>query len=53
MKADDFMPGEIGNAGIKAEIERYEAERSRAHRAVMWRVPVFDGLTLAVIFAIA
>ena len=53
MKADDFMPGEAAIAGIKAEIERYEAERSWAHRAVMWRVPVSDGLTLAVIFAIA
>ena len=32
MKADDFMPGEAAIAGIKADIERYEAERSRAHR---------------------
>jgi hypothetical protein len=53
MKADDFMPGEASVAGIKAEIERYEAERGRTHRAVMWRVPVFDGLTLAAVFAIA
>jgi hypothetical protein len=53
MKADDFMPDEAAVAGIKADIERYEAERSRTHCAVMWRVPVFDGLTLAVIFAIA
>ncbi|HEY6632296.1 MAG TPA: hypothetical protein VIZ90_12655 [Rhizobiaceae bacterium] len=53
MGADQFMPGEGAIAGIRADIERYEAERGRAHRAVMWRVPVFDGLTLAAIFAIA
>jgi len=53
MRADEFMPGEAAVAGIRADIERYEAERSRAHRAVLWRVPVFDGLVLAAIFAIA
>jgi hypothetical protein len=53
MKADEFMPGEGAIAGIRADIERYEAERGRAHRAVMWRVPVFDGLVLAAIFALA
>lgn len=53
MDAKDFMPDDEVIAGIKADLERYEAERSRTHRAVMWRVPVFDGLTLAVIFAIA
>lgn len=53
MQAKDFLPGDEVIAGIKADIERYEAERSRAHRAVMWRIPVFDGLALAAIFAIA
>ena len=53
MRADEFMPGEAAVAGIRADIERYEAERSRAHRDVMWRVPVFDGLVLAAIFATA
>jgi len=53
MRADEFMPGEAAVAGIRADIERYEAERSRAHRAVLWRVPVFDGLVLAAIFATA
>jgi len=53
MRADEFMPGEAAVAGIRTDIERYEAERSRAHRAVLWRVPVFDGLVLAAIFAIA
>jgi hypothetical protein len=53
MEAKDFLPGEDVIAGIKAELERYEAERGSTHRAVLWRVPVFDGLTFAVIFAIA
>jgi len=53
MEAKDFLPDEAVIAGIRADIERYEAERSGVHRATLWRVPVFDGLTLAVIFAIA
>lgn len=53
MDAKDFMPDDAVIAGIKADLERYEAERSRAHRAIMWRVPVFVGVTLAAIFAIA
>ena len=53
MEAKDFMPEEAVTAGIKADLERYEAERSRAHRAVMWRVPVFDGLFLLAIAAVA
>ena len=46
MKANDFMPDGDVIAGIKADLERYEAERARVHRAVMWRVPVFLGLFL-------
>lgn len=53
MKADDFLPGEAVIAGIRADIERYEAERRRVHRSVRWRVPVFDGLTLIAVLAIA
>lgn len=53
MKADDFLPGEAVIAGIRADIDSYEAERRSVHRASMWRVPVFDGLTLAAIFAVA
>lgn len=53
MKANDFMPGGDVIAGIKADLERYEAERARVHRAVMWRVPVFLGLFLLAVFGIA
>ncbi len=53
MEAKDFLPRDDVIAGIRAQIEAYEAERGGAHRAVMWRVPVFDGLMVAVIAAIA
>ena len=53
MDAKDFLPGEGVVAGIKADIERYETERRRAHRAVMWRIPVFDGLWIAAILGVA
>ncbi|MEQ1943254.1 hypothetical protein ABMA32_12630 [Mesorhizobium sp. VNQ89] len=53
MKADDFLPGEDVIAGIKADMDRYEAERTRVHRSLLWRVPLFDGLTLLVIFGLA
>jgi hypothetical protein len=49
----NFMPGEAAIADIKADLERYEAERSRTHRAVMWRVPVFVGLFLLATVGIA
>lgn len=53
MKADDFLPGEAVIAGIRADIDSYEAERRRVHRDRMWRVPMFDGLMLAAIFGLA
>ena len=49
MDVKDFMPGEDVIAGIRADIEKYEAERGKAHMAVRWRVPVFMGLLLAAI----
>lgn len=51
MKAEDFLPEEAVIAGIRGELDRYEAERHGARRAVMWRVPVFDGLVLAAVAA--
>ncbi|MCX7303669.1 MAG: DUF3137 domain-containing protein [Hyphomicrobiales bacterium] len=53
MEARDFLPGDGVIAGIRADIDRYEAERSRVHRAVMWRVPVLDGLWIAAILGVA
>lgn len=49
MDVGDFMPGDEVIAGIRTDIEKYEAERSKAHVAVRWRVPVFMGLLLAAV----
>ena len=49
----DFMPGDDVIAGIKADLDRYEAERSQTRRAVMWRVPVFLALFLLAVVGIA
>ena len=53
MDVKDFMPDDAVVAGIKADLESYEAERRRVQRAVMWRVPVFLGLFLLAVFGIA
>ena len=53
MDVKDFMPDEAAIAGIKADLERYEAERSRTRWAVRWRVVLFQGLLLAAILALA
>ena len=53
MDVKDFMPDEAVIAGIKADLERYEAERSRTRWAVRWRVVLFQGLLLAAILALA
>lgn len=47
MGAEDYMPDEAVIAGIKADIESYEAERVKTHAAVRWRVPVFLGVLAA------
>ncbi len=53
MGAGKFLPDEPVIAGIKADFDRYEAERNRVRRATMWRVPLFDGLVLAAVFVLA
>jgi hypothetical protein len=53
MDVQDFMPGDDVIAGIKADLDKYEAERSKAHRAVRWRVPVFMGLLIGAVAGIA
>jgi hypothetical protein len=44
MDAKDFMPREEVIAGIRKDIEAYEAERAKAYGQVKWRVPVFLGV---------
>jgi hypothetical protein len=48
MNAKDFMPGDEVIAGIRKDIEAYEAERQKAHRQALWRVPVFVAAVLIV-----
>lgn len=53
MNAEDFMPSPETLARIRKEIEGYEAGRIAAARRVRWRVPLFLGLLIAGIVAIA
>ncbi len=46
MDAADFMPGEAALAGIRGEIESYEAERQKVVRSVRIRIPVVIGVVL-------
>ncbi|WP_214476919.1 DUF3137 domain-containing protein [Mesorhizobium sp. dw_380] len=45
----DFMPDEADIAGIRKDIEAYEAARASAVRQVRWRVPLFVGLVLVAV----
>lgn len=53
METADFMPDETVIAGIRKNIEAYEAERASAYRQVRWRVPVFLGLLLVFVVLVA
>jgi hypothetical protein len=49
METADFMPDETDIAGIRRDIEAYEAARASAVRQVRWRVPLFVGLVLVAV----
>lgn len=49
----DFMPGDAVVAGIRKNIEAYEAARASVVRQVRWRVPLLVGLVLATVVLIA
>ncbi len=53
MEAADFMPGEAVIAGIRRDIEAYEARRASAQRQARWRVPVFLGLVVVCVGVVA
>ncbi|TPM27039.1 DUF3137 domain-containing protein [Mesorhizobium sp. B2-3-4] len=53
METADFMPSETVIAGIRKNIEAYEAARASAVRQVRWRVPVFVGLALIAVAVVA
>jgi hypothetical protein len=53
METADFMPSEAVIAGIRKNIEAYEAGRASAYRNVRWRVPVFLGPLLVFVVLVA
>ena len=53
MEAADFMPGEEAVAGIRRDIEAYEAKRASAQRQIRWRVPLFVGLVVVFVGLVA
>ncbi|MDX8536142.1 MULTISPECIES: DUF3137 domain-containing protein [Mesorhizobium] len=53
MEAADFMPSEAVIAGIRKDIEAYEAKRASTYRQVRWRVPLFVGLVLVFVALVA
>lgn len=53
MEAAEFMPSEEVIAGIKRDIEAYEAKRASAQKQVRWRVPVFLGLLVVAVGVVA
>ena len=52
METAGFMPSEAVIAGIRKDIEAYEAARASAYRQVRWRVPLFIGLVLAFVVVV-
>ncbi|MER9838008.1 DUF3137 domain-containing protein [Mesorhizobium sp. M0145] len=53
METADFMPNEAVIAGLRKNIEAYEAQRASAHRRTRWRVPLFIGLVLVFVAFVA
>ncbi|WP_036259115.1 DUF3137 domain-containing protein [Mesorhizobium sp. WSM3224] len=53
METADFMPSEAVIAGIRKDIEAYEAGRASAYRQTRWRVPAFIGSLLVVVALVA
>lgn len=49
----DFLPSDATVAAIRQEIAALEAERVSARRQLIWRVPVFVGLVLVAVLALA
>lgn len=53
MSAAGFMPDEAVIAGIRRDIEAYEAERTAIRRATMWRLPLSLGGLIAAVVVLA
>jgi hypothetical protein len=53
METADFMPSEAVIAGIRRDLDAYEAGRASAYRQVRWRVPLFIGLVVVFVVLMA
>lgn len=53
MNVDDVMPDPKVLAGIRSDIEAYEAARVTAAKSVRWRVPLFLGLLAVAVYFVA
>lgn len=53
MSATGFMPDAAQIAGIRKELEAYQAERMAIRRSTIWRVPLFLGGLIATVIALA
>ena len=53
MTVEDVMPDPKVLAGIRADIEAYEAERVKAMRSIWWRVPLVLAIVAVAVYAAA
>lgn len=53
MDAAGFMPNEAVLAGIRGDIDAYEASRAAAYAKVRWRVPLFVALLVVAVCLVA
>lgn len=53
MSATGFMPDDAAIAGIRKNLETYEAERNSIRRSTFWRVPLYLGGLVVTVVALA
>lgn len=53
MDAQDFMPSEAVLAGVRREIDAYEAERQKVRQAVAFRVPLYLAIVVVIVAILA
>lgn len=53
METADFLPSEAVIAGLRKDIEAYEAQRASAYRRTHWRVPLFIGSVVVFVALVA
>ncbi|AMS41411.1 hypothetical protein AA2016_2486 [Aminobacter aminovorans] len=53
MSAAGFMPDEATTAGIKKDLEAYQAERNAIRLSTVWRVPLYLGGVIVAVLVLA